>query len=191
MWGLFAVLILCGLGLPMPEDIVLITAGLLTAESGGSWVATTLLMYAGVLGGDSIVFAAGRYFGIRLLEKRWLQRIISPAKREKIEKLFARYGSAVFFVARFLPGLRAPIFCTAGAMRAKYSQFLLFDGAAALVSVPAFVFLGHWLWQKFGDDIEQLTRATSHTQSVTMVVAVLAVIGAAIAVWIIRRRARA
>lgn len=191
LWGLFTVLILCGLGLPMPEDIVLITAGLLTAESGGSWLAASLLMYAGVIGGDSIAFAVGRHFGMRLLERRWIQRMLSPQKREKIEKLFEKYGSAVFFVARFLPGLRAPIFCTAGAMKARYIRFLMFDGAAALVSVPAFVFLGHWLWRKFGDDIEQITRATSHTQSVTLVIAALAVVGGGIAIWIIRRRARA
>ena len=39
----------------------------------------------------------------------------------------------MFFVARFLPGLRAAIFCTAGAMRVRYLHFLFFDGVAARV----------------------------------------------------------
>lgn len=188
LWGLFAILILCGLGLPMPEDIVLVTAGLIAAESGGSWIKTSLLMYVGVIAGDSIVFIIGRQFGTRLLAMKWMQRMLTPKKRERIEHLFEKYGSAVFFIARFLPGLRAPIFWTAGAMKARYVRFLMFDGAAALVSVPAFVFFGHWLWGKFGDDIEQLTRAASRTHSFTLVIAVVAVIGAGIVVWVIRRR---
>ena len=38
----------------------------------------------------------------------------------------------------------------------KFWKFFCLDGLAALISVPFFVWLGHWLWMKFKDDIAQL-----------------------------------
>jgi membrane protein DedA with SNARE-associated domain len=187
IWGLFGLLILCGVGLPMPEDIVLIAAGLVAAETGQSWVAVSVLMYFGVVAGDSLIFAVGRYFGRRLLALPWTRRWLNSKKQERIAALFDRRGSAAFFIARFMPGLRAPIFCTAGAMKVRYLQFLLYDGLAALVSVPLFVWLGHFLWQKFGDDFEQMRAALSRAHAYTMIFA-LVVLGVVIALLIANRR---
>ncbi|AOS45598.1 hypothetical protein Verru16b_02681 [Lacunisphaera limnophila] len=171
LWGPFIVLLLCGLGLPVPEDVVLVAAGALGEIDGRSWIEVSLLMYAGVMIGDSSIFIAGRYFGSQLRTARWFQRYFSAKKQAKVEDLFDRYHSWVLFVGRFLPGLRAPIFFTAGSTRVKFWKFFFFDGLAALISVPFFVWLGHWLWAKFKDDIAQLDRALSQTQTYTMIVA--------------------
>lgn len=171
LWGPFIVLLLCGLGLPLPEDVVLVTAGALGQIDGRSWIEVSAVMYAGVMMGDSSIFLAGRYFGGRLRSSRWFQRYFSEKKQAKVEDLFDRYHSWVLFVGRFLPGLRAPIFFTAGSTRVKFLKFFFFDGLAALISVPFFVWLGHWLWAKFKDDIAQLDRALSRTQTYTMIVA--------------------
>jgi len=168
LWGLFAILIFCGLGLPVPEDVVLITAGMVAAERDASWLQASLLMYIGVIGGDTVVFYLGRHFGSRLLNLAWTQRLFSPVKQARVRSLFDRYGAMVLFIARFLPGLRAPIFCTAGAMRVRYMKFLLLDGAAALLSVPLFVFIGYWLWRKFSDDLESLQHALSRAHSFSL-----------------------
>jgi membrane protein DedA with SNARE-associated domain len=187
LWGPFLVLILCGLGLPVPEDIVLVAAGALGEIDGRRWIEVSALMYAGVMLGDSTIFFAGRFFGTRLRASRWFQRYFSEKKQAKVEDLFERYHSWVLFVGRFLPGLRAPIFFTAGSTRVKYWKFFFFDGLAALISVPFFVWLGHWLWAKFKDDIAQLDRALDRTQTYTMVVAVvlLLVVG-----WVVVRKVR-
>lgn len=176
LWGPFFVLILCGLGLPMPEDVVLVAAGALGAIDGRSWIEVSILMYAGVMLGDSTIFLAGRYYGARLRKARWFQRYFSEKKQAKVENLFDRYHTWVLFVGRFLPGLRAPIFFTAGSTRVKFWKFFLFDGLAALVSVPFFVWLGHWLWGKFKDDIAALDQALSRTQTYSMLLAALIVL---------------
>src|SRR5262245_23540812 len=93
LWGLFALLILCGFGLPLPEDIVLITAGLVTAANDESWIGAAIIMYAGVLGGDSLIFGIGRRYGPNLLAKRWTQRWLTPIRQERISQMFARHGS--------------------------------------------------------------------------------------------------
>ncbi len=182
LWGPFFVLLLCGLGLPLPEDVVLVTAGALGEIDGRSWLEVSAVMYAGVMLGDSTIFCAGRYLGSRLRGSRWFQRYFSEKKQAKVENLFDRYHTWVLFVGRFLPGLRAPIFFTAGSTRVKFWKFFLFDGLAALISVPFFVWLGHWLWSRFKDDIAQLDRALSRTQTYTMIVASVILIVAVVLV---------
>jgi membrane protein DedA with SNARE-associated domain len=184
LWGPFVVLLLCGLGLPVPEDIVLIAAGALGVLDERPWIEVSALMYAGVMGGDSIIFFAGRFFGAKLRSAPWFQRVFPSGKQDKVEALFHKHGATGMFLGRFLPGLRAPIFFTAGSMRVGYLKFLFFDGFAALISVPVFVWVGHWLWTTFQDDIEQINRtlAVTHTFS-RWVVVVVAVVAALIWLW--------
>ena len=187
LWGPFAVLLLCGLGLPIPEDIVLIAAGALGVLDERSWIYVSAIMYAGVMGGGSIIFLAGRFFGRRLRATTWFQRIFPSAKQDKVEVLFERHGSTGMFLGRFLPGLRAPIFFTAGSMKVSYFKFVCFDGFAALISVPFFVWLGHWLWLTFQDDIEQLNRTLDATHSFSRWIVVLAAL-ACVGLWFWSRR---
>jgi len=168
IWGPFLVLLLCGIGLPLPEDIVLMAAGALGFMEGRSWVEVSFLMYLGVMIGDSTIFIAGRYWGGRLRAARWFQRYFSEVKQAKVELSFARYHSMVLFVGRFLPGLRTPIFFTAGSMKVPYWKFLIFDGTAALISVPVFVWLGYWLWASFGEDLTELEQALSRTHGYSL-----------------------
>jgi membrane protein DedA with SNARE-associated domain len=185
LWGPFFVLLLCGLGLPLPEDVVLVTAGALGQIDGRSWIEVSAVMYAGVMLGDSTIFFAGRYFGARLRGSRWFQRYFSAKKQAKVEDLFERYHSRVLFVGRFLPGLRAPIFFTAGSTRVKYWKFFFFDGLAALLSVPFFVWLGHWLWANFHEDIAELERNLSRTQTYTMIFAGIVLV--VVAVFVVKK----
>ena len=189
LWGPFVILLLCGLGLPVPEDIILIAAGALGVLDERPWIEVSLVMYAGVMGGDSMIFVAGRFFGTKLRAAPWFQRIFPSAKQEKVEALFEKHGSTGMFLGRFLPGLRAPIFFTAGSMRVSYWKFLFFDGFAALISVPAFVWLGHWLWTTFQDDIDQLNRTLSMTHEFSRWIVVLAAL-ACVVVWLWSRRAK-
>ena len=190
LWGPFGLLLLCGLGLPIPEDVVLILGGALGELDGRSWMKVSMVLYVGVLGGDTMIFFAGRHLGTRLLASSWLQRILPPKKQIKVEGLMERYGSMALFIGRFLPGLRAPIFFTAGSMKVSYLKFLFFDGFAALISVPVFVWLGHWLWLKFQDDLEELNEALARTHSYSLWFTILlaGVVGAVIWGWSRRTR---
>jgi membrane protein DedA with SNARE-associated domain len=192
----FAMLVLCGFGLPMPEDVVLATGGVL------AWLASDLervtfsamirdrglltmigIGLGGILAGDTIIFLAGRRFGHRIADIRPLRRVITPAKLEAVEKLIRRRGTLVVVVARFLPGLRAPTFFTVGHAKMPLWEFLLFDGAAAAVSAPLWVCLGFWL----GSDLQALAREASRF-SHYILVAVGVVVVALWARWMQARR---
>ena len=159
LWGPFLILLLCGLGLPLPEDIVLLVAGVLAAMEGRSWHSVAVVMYAAVLMGDSLIFLGGRRYGTRLLASRLLRPVFSESKRARVEEFTTRHGAKSLFLARFLPGLRAVVFFSAGSLGVSYLKFLLLDGLAALVSVPVFVWLGHFLWERLGNDLDSFDAA--------------------------------
>jgi len=173
LWVLFTVLIFCGLGFPIPEDIILALAGIFNAENGGNITETIALMYIGILLGDSIAFSLGRFYGKRVLKIKFFAKLLSIERQDQVVKLFKRYGTWVVFVARFLPGLRSLVFFTAGTFHYPFWKFILMDGLAAIISAPFFVWLGHWAWEKFGDDFHQLENTLGRTQLVIVGAVVL------------------
>jgi membrane protein DedA with SNARE-associated domain len=199
----FLTLVLCGFGLPMPEDIILVAGGILAWNSspirraveqvslrsmvhdhGLFWMVVAGL--AGIIVGDLIIFLAGRRFGARVADFRPLRRIISPEKLEQVEKLMRRRGDLMVVIARYLPGLRAPTYFTAGHARMPLWEFLILDGLAAMVSAPVWVCVGFY----FGSDIEAAAhRAKEFSQFIMAGAAV--VLLAFIARWLhVRKRAR-
>ncbi len=141
---MLGVLLLCGFGLPIPEDITLIAGGYL-AYMGllKVWLFLPLAMF-GVLAGDATMFLLGRKFGYAFLKKKFVRRFLSTKNLGRAEYAFERYGDKIFFVARFLPGLRAPIYFTGGALRARFYKFIIFDFIAALISVPLWIFAAYY-----------------------------------------------
>jgi len=153
--AVFSVLIACGFGLPIPEDVTLVTGGIISGL-GYTHVATmTIVGLAGVLVGDGLVFTVGRVYGTRVFELKWVKRFLTPKRLGTVREKLAKHGNWVVFAARFMPGLRTPIFLTTGATsQVSLAQFFILDGLAALISVPVWVYLGYlgaerreWLMQ--------------------------------------------
>jgi membrane protein DedA with SNARE-associated domain len=172
----FGTLILCGLGLPLPEDIVLFASGFAGARAGFSVAHVAAIMYFGILAGDTATYCLGRYFGRTALESRFGRFVFPTERKEKAENMFHKYGNWVIFVGRFLPGLRAPIFFTAGTMRYSIFKFLFMDGFAALVSAPLFVWFGHWAASKYASDSGELEKILGQSKMVVLGAAVAGII---------------
>ncbi len=142
--AVFFILLICGFGVPIPEDISLVAGGII-AGLGFADVHTMVgVCMLGVLMGDGTMFMLGRLFGERILRFPLLRRLLPPHRFAHVQEKFSRYGNWVLFVARFLPGLRSPIFVTAGLSRSiSFGRFLVMDGLAACISVPIWVYLGY------------------------------------------------
>ncbi|QRN40796.1 MAG: DedA family protein [Neisseriaceae bacterium] len=144
--SVFSVLILCGLGLPIPEDITLIAGGIISGLGQADLLTMIFIGIAGVLIGDGLMFTLGKALGPRVLNSRWIAKIMTSKNYESIiQQKFDKYGNGVIFVARFLPVLRTPIYITAGMSgKISYIKFILMDGFATLISVPIWICLGHY-----------------------------------------------
>ncbi|MBF5040887.1 DedA family protein [Aggregicoccus sp. 17bor-14] len=182
----FGVLVICGLGVPLPEDISLILGGFLAHKGAASLPVMMMVGFLGILVGDSLIFVAGRRLGTKVGRKPggFFARIVTPEKRAKVEGLFAKHGQKIVMIARFLPGVRAVTYFTAGSAGMAYTRFILWDGLAALASAPLFI----WLGFHFGGELDLLIDKLKEGQTVVLVgLAVVAVVTLVLS----RRRAAA
>ena len=141
--AVFFVLILCGFGIPIPEDVTLVAGGVISGLGYTDVHIMAVVGMAGVLAGDGIMFLLGRHYGDRLLRFTPVARLLNPKRYAQVQQKFDRYGNRVLFVARFLPGLRSPMFLAAGMSRKiSFWRWLAMDGLAAALSVPVWVYLG-------------------------------------------------
>ncbi len=186
--AVFGILVACGLGVPLPEDISLILGGFLAHKGAASLPVMMVVGFAGILVGDSLIFFAGRRLGAKLGKNPgasggFFARIVTPEKRAKVEGLFAKHGQKIVCIARFMPGVRAVTYFTAGSVGMSYWRFIFWDGLAALLSAPVFVWLGFY----FGGELDLLISKFKEGQYIVM--AVLAVGGLGWFVWRRRRQA--
>lgn len=152
-------LLICGLGFPLPEDITLIAGGVI---AGLGYVSKEMMLInclVGVLLGDTIIFTLGTVFGKRIKQFPLIAKLLNKKRFGLIKQKSAQYGHWILFIARFLPGLRAAIFCTAGiSHRVQLWKFLLIDGIAAIISVPIWVYLGVYGAKNFDHLIKLMHR---------------------------------
>lgn len=165
------ILFICGLGVPIPEDITLIAAGILAALGNISFTGALIAGFIGVLLGDTLLFSLGRFYGYRVFKLPVFRRIFTE-ERIRIAKMRVLSNSKfICFTARFLPGLRAPIFLTAGILGVRPIVFIALDGIAALISVPIWVWLGWYL----GDNLDQALAVAARAQK-AVILGVVAVV---------------
>lgn len=148
--GVAISILLTGLGLPCPEDVLLLAGGYLVYRHEGSLAIMAMVSVASVLAGDLIMFGLGRRFGREILHWGPLRRWLPPERLAKVEKFTLRHGKAAIFFGRFAAGLRPGIFLLAGTMQMSAGRFLAMDSLAAVLSVPALV----WAGMHFGQDID-------------------------------------
>jgi membrane protein DedA with SNARE-associated domain len=153
------VFVLCGLGLPLPEEIVLIAAGYVCFKGHAQVGAMIGVCAAAILAGDAMPFLLGRVFGTRLLRIRWLRMVVTPRRLARFDVWFRRRGDLVIFIARFIPGIRVVAFFTAGTMRMRLRRFLLLDLAGIAVTVPLLVMIGNVSGPFVDGTIDTIMRA--------------------------------
>jgi membrane protein DedA with SNARE-associated domain len=146
--GIFCVLLLGSLGVPIPEEVAIVSAGLLSHQGVMRWWLALPTCIAGVLSGDLVLYWAGRHWGERVLEQPLIGRLLNRARLEQIEASYRRRGALIVFVARHVMGLRAAAFVGAGVVGLPFWKFVAADGVAIAYGVPlnfllAFLFSRH------------------------------------------------
>lgn len=160
--ALIIMMLLSSIGLPLPEEVTLLSVGLLAyfgqhpevfppPYPGAPSVNVTVAMIVAslaVFGSDFLVYGIGRYWGRGILSKPWMKRFFPSSAQKKIEIWTHRYGAYTCAIFRFTPGLRFPGHLAYGMMKFPVWKFLLIDGLAVIISVPTQIYL----MAKFGED---------------------------------------
>lgn len=141
----FVLLLAGGLALPIPEDVVLVSAGIVAGLGHAGLADMLVITFLGVLLGDVAMYAIGWHWGDRIRQWRFFDRLVSAEREAGIRAAFARRGIWFVFAARFLWGIRVAVYLVAGMSRQiTPARFLLADGLAVLLTVPVKVVLGFY-----------------------------------------------
>jgi membrane protein DedA with SNARE-associated domain len=151
-FAMFGALFLCGIGLPVPEEITLLTSGLAVGWKNAHWLLAGLSCVAGILAGDAVIFGLGRYYGRVFMTSRATRWIFTRKRQAKVRKLFSEHHSKTVFIARFFTGLRIVVYAYAGQHGMSWSRFLLLDCLASLGYTAIFIGGGWFLAANFDHD---------------------------------------
>jgi membrane protein DedA with SNARE-associated domain len=131
-----------------------------------------LVNLLGVLIGDVCLFGLGRGVSSRISRSPRFTHWFAH-KLERGRPFFARYGNTTVFLARFIPGLRAPTFLMAGTMQMSLWRFVAIDTLASLIFVPALGIAGY----VFTDQVYMIDTWFQHTGRVIGTLLVVGFLG--------------
>ncbi|HEY9478377.1 MAG TPA: DedA family protein [Microbacteriaceae bacterium] len=127
-------------GLVVPGDTIVIVAST-AVDSHLEYFALLIAVIAGSLGGESLGFALGRYFGPKIQASR-LGRRIGERHWVRAENYIDRRGGIAVFVSRFLPVFHSLVPLTVGMSTMRYRKFMAWTTPACLLWAFAYVSVG-------------------------------------------------
>ena len=173
--GIFLGIVLTGVPMvPMPEELPVIIGGLLagTREEIHWWIMLPACIVAVIIG-DGMLYSLGRLWGPRLVEYGWVKkRLMPPERLERIKHNFQVHGIKILLFARLTPGIRGPVFFTAGLTRLSMARFVLADGIYAIPGVSLLFFLGYWFGERIVNFWEQDVEPVKNIIVLVVVVAI-------------------
>lgn len=178
------VFMVCGLGFPLPEEIVLVTAGYVCFKGLASLTPMILTCSGAILLGDLVPFTLGRVFGSRLLRLRTLRILVNRRRLALFDRWFRRRGDLVIFFARFLTGLRIVAYFTAGTMKMSFVRFIALDLIGIALVVPLLVGIGY----SSGHIIDEAIDKVQQVERGILIAAVIAGLSLIGWYWLRRRR---
>jgi membrane protein DedA with SNARE-associated domain len=179
--GILALLLLGSLGVPIPEEMPIVAAVVLSREGIVVWGLALPLCLLGVLAGDLLLYWVGRHWGDSVLNWRAVRWVLTPERERWLQAAYRRHAFKTIVTARHVTGLRAAAFLTAGNAHVPFWKFVVADAGAALVSVPLLFGLAYF----FTDQIEAVV-ADVHRMERWLGLAGLLVVALVIAVVVWR-----
>lgn len=142
-WFIFVAFIVCGIGLHISEDFLLIPAGALIFHGHMGWAETLLAAYFGLVIGDSGWIWVCRTYGTRLVHSKRFKRMMHPRRLLEAKYAMEQRGAVVLILARFIPGTRTPVLTMTGILQLAWWKFLAVELTTVAVTVPVQVGIGY------------------------------------------------
>ncbi len=177
--GIALILILGGLGLPIPEELPIVAAAVLTRNGKMSAIPALASCLGGVLLGDFVVYLLGYVYGEKVLSLPLTRRLLTRQREAQIKGYFHRHGFKILVSGRFVPGFRTAAYLTAGILKLPALKLLITDLVAATLSTLLMFGLGFFFANQIQKGIHEVQQW----------VTVLAAVG--IASWFLYRYVRA
>ena len=141
---LFVLLVLGIIILPVPEETLMVLAGILMSKGNLNIPFTILAAYAGSICGITISYMLGRTGGNYLIHKYGSWIGITEKQLVKVHNWFDRFGKWTLLIGYFIPGLRHFTGFASGMTCLEFKQFALFAYSGAIIWVTTFLSVGYF-----------------------------------------------
>jgi membrane protein DedA with SNARE-associated domain len=177
--GLFLLLVLGIVGLPVPDETLLVFSGYLISKGRLHPAWTFFAGFCGSVTGISVSYLIGRSFGYSFVQRYGRYVHLSPERVEHVNHWFHRMGHWLLTIGYYIPGVRHFTALVAGMSKLEYPTFAAYAYPGAATWVASFLGLGYFLGDKW-----QTTFATVHRYLVAVTIAAGLIAGV---VWWVRR----
>ena len=154
-WILAVNTLLHELGVPLPMMPTALVVGARATSGATDPLVAIIAIVAATVIGNSVWFAAGRWYGTRVLKLLCRFSLSADTCVSRTERAFGRWGWSSLVVGRFLPGVSLVAPPLAGALGMSWGKFLILTGAGAALFGLAVVGAGMIL----AEQIEAALRA--------------------------------
>lgn len=155
--GIFLLLTLGVVGLPVPDETLLIFCGYLISKGSMHPVLAWASALAGSWCGISVSYTIGRTLGLGVVHRFGKYLHITDERLEQVHQWFDRIGHWALFAGYYIAGLRHFTAIIAGTSKLKFSTFAAYAWSGGLLWVTTFLTLGYYLgenWKKISEVVE-------------------------------------
>ena len=145
--GLYAILGISILGLPIPDETLMVFIGYLTFEGKLNPFLAVLAAASGSISGITVAYLLGRFFEQKVLTH--LKKHAGSARLEKVINWYHQHGGKLLTIGYFIPGVRHLSGYIAGMSRLRYRSFAFFAYLGAIIWVTLWVSLGRLLGSRW------------------------------------------
>lgn len=172
--ALFLTLLFSGTGAPIPEEVAVVAAGILSAQGILDPIVAFFVCLSGAVLGDCLIYYLGHHFGKSVLrEHRLWTHFITPEREAQMEEVIRLHGLKVLFMARFLVGIRAGLYLAAGVLRVPFRRFVITDAISAAVVVGIFFAISYRYGDRFAGWLRQIEVLLTIIVLATVAVAIV------------------
>jgi membrane protein DedA with SNARE-associated domain len=179
--GLFVLLMLGIVGLPVPDETLLAFAGYLVFKRTLGLPATLLAAFLGTTCGITLSYGLGRGLGPGAVRRFGHRLRVTPEHLDRVQAWYRRHGRYALFLGYFVPGVRHLVAFVAGSARLPLPLFALFAYTGGLVWSLTFILLGYG----FG---EEWARMSAALHRILLILAGVVAAGLLVAGLVLRRR---
>ncbi len=176
--GLFVLLLLGILGLPIPDETLLVFCGYLIYRGRLNFAGAFLSGFTGSLCGISLSYYLGLKFGRTVMDRYGRYLRITPKDVDKVSLWFQRIGYWLLTIGYFIPGVRHFTALVAGMSRLDFRTFACFAYPGAALWVAIFLILGYVFGERWEHTSEMVHRYS--------IIGTLALLGLVAGAWGVR-----
>lgn len=181
--ALFCLLMLGIVGLPIPDETLMVFCGYLISEGRLDPVATWLTAFAGSITGITISYLLGRTYGLKVVQRFGKYMHLTPQRWEKVMRWFDKIGHWTLFVGYYIAGVRHFTAVVAGASDCKPSTFVAYSFSGGAVWVSIFLTIGYYV----GGNWKVIAEQVHHNLAIVSAV-IFALVGVYVLVRWLRNR---